>query len=51
MKLYKVDFEGMYPVGNCLIILAKHIIEARDIAGKTIKHTKIFEVREIKISH
>lgn len=49
MKLYKVEFEGMYPVGNCLIILAEKIKEARNLAQETIKHTKVFNVEEVKM--
>jgi hypothetical protein len=32
MKIFKVDFEGVWPVGNCLIIAAKNHKEAKSIA-------------------
>ena len=49
MKIYKVNFEGVWPVGNCLIIAAKSIEEATEIASKTITHTKLFNVIEVNI--
>ena len=49
MKLYKVDFEGICPVGNCLIILAEDVKEAKLIAQETIKHTKVKKIEEVKM--
>jgi hypothetical protein len=49
MKIYKVDFEPVYPVGCCLIIAANTIGEAKKIAARTIAHTKEFTVKEVKI--
>lgn len=49
MKIFKVDFKGIYPVGNCLIIAANNQDEATEIASKTIAHTKEFTVRELVI--
>lgn len=49
MKLYKVDFEGMYPVGNCLIIIAENIEEAKLMAQEKITHTEVKEVKEVKM--
>jgi len=39
MNLYEVEFEGICPVGNCLIIKANNLKEAKMIASKTIAHT------------
>jgi len=49
MKIYKVEFEGAYPVGNCLIIAANSLHEAHYIAEKTIAHTKEFIVEEVTL--
>ena len=49
MKLFSVEFTGMYPVGNCLIILANNASEARKIAKDTITHTDKFRVKEVKM--
>jgi len=38
MKLWEVEFEGVWPVGSCLIILAETIEEATAIANRTIQH-------------
>lgn len=50
MKLYEVDFVGMYPVGSCLIIKAKDLKEAKKIASQTITHTEEFTVRKVDMS-
>ncbi len=50
MKIFEVDFEGMWPVGNCLIIAANNFEEANFIAAKTISHTKKFKVKEVDVS-
>jgi hypothetical protein len=47
LKLWNVDFEPMYPVGGCLIILAYDEAEAKRIASMTIQHTAVFTVEEI----
>lgn len=49
MKLYQVDFEGVYPVGNCCIIIAKNKTEARNMANEKIKHTGIKSIDEVKM--
>lgn len=49
LKLYEVRFVGMWPVGSCLIILAKDLKEAKKIAKETIKHTDDFEVNQVKM--
>jgi len=50
LKIYKVDFEGMWPVGNCLVIAAFNLQQAETIAHATIKHTSIFTVSEIVLN-
>ncbi len=49
-KIYKVEFRGMWPVGNTLIIAASNIEQATDIARETITHTEKFEVKEVEIN-
>jgi hypothetical protein len=49
LKIYEVEFEGIYPVGNCLILCAYNILQAKEIAKKTIIHTKNIKVKEFKI--
>lgn len=39
LKLYDVDFKPIRNLISHLFIYAENIIEARDIAKKTIKHT------------
>lgn len=47
LKLYSVEFEPIWPVGSCLILLAYDEDEAKRIASKTIQHTVIFTVEEV----
>ena len=47
MKLFKVDFEPVYSVGCCLVLLAKSEKKAAEIASNTILHTSKFSVEEI----
>lgn len=51
MKIWKVEFEGMYPVGNCLVIAAENIQEAQKIAKETVRHTEVISVDEVDISN
>jgi len=48
-KLFEVDFQPIWPVGCCLIILADTLEEATEIAAKTITHVKNFTVTEISM--
>jgi len=48
MKLYDVDFKGVQSVGNCLLIVADTLSQARKIAKKTIKHTDEFSIKRVK---
>lgn len=50
LKLWEVDFEPVYPVGNCLLILAYDKQEAKRIASMTLTHTSVFTVKEIKMT-
>ena len=49
MKLFKIDFEPVYPVGCCLVVLAESLQEAAEIASNTVLHTSRFSVEEIPI--
>lgn len=50
MKIFSVDFLGVYPAGNCLIIAATNLEEAIKITRETITHTNDFTVTEVDIS-
>lgn len=52
MKIFTVDFEGLFPVGNCLIIAANNKKEALEIASKTIEHQQVSleSISEVDIS-
>ncbi len=50
MKIYEVEFKGMWPVGNCLIIAANNDVECISIATDTITHTNDFKIKEVDIS-
>lgn len=50
MKIWKVKFDPMWPVGCCLIIAAPTEQKAMEIAIETIKHTDEFEVVEFEIN-
>ena len=50
IKIYRVEFSGMWPVGNCLILAAFNQEQAEELAKKTIVHTDIMLVSEIVIN-
>ena len=50
MKIFKVEFEGMWPVPCGLVIAAKDECAAHNIAKKTITHTDKFKITEVDIS-
>jgi len=50
LKVFTVDFVGVYPTNCCLIISAFNQEEAEKIAAKTIIHTDVFEVTEMVIN-
>lgn len=50
LKIYRVEFNGMWPVGNCLVLAAYSIEQAQEMASKTIRHTDTFEVNELTIN-
>jgi len=50
MKIYKVDFEPMWPVPHGLIIAAHGIDECDKIARQTITHTEEFIITEVDIT-
>ena len=45
-KIWTVEFDGVWPVGNCLVIAAYNAQEARRIAAQTITHTKDFKLKQ-----
>ena len=48
MKIYKVDFDPVYPVPSGLIIVAETIEEAMEIAKETITHTDPIDIEEVE---
>ena len=50
LKLYNVDFKGVWPVGNCLVLVAYNEKQAKKMARKTIAHTTEIIVTEIVIN-
>ena len=51
LKIYSVDFEAIWPVGNCLILAANNQAQAEEMAQDTIsKSCEIYEVNELKIN-
>ena len=50
LKIYRVEFAGIYPVGNCLILAAFNQEQAEEMARKTITHTSKMDVNEITIN-
>lgn len=50
LKIYRVEFEGMWPVGNCLVLVAFNQEQAEEMAKKTIAHTTEMVVNEMKIN-
>lgn len=51
MKIFEVEFEGVYPVGNCLIIAAENFGQAMNMAKETLKHTKDFTIKEVYLDN
>ena len=49
LRIFNVEFEAMYPIGNCLVIAAKNKKQAEEIASETIIHTKEFTVEQVKL--
>ncbi len=49
MRIYKVYFKCMYPVGCGLIITAPDMASAEIIADETLFHTKYERIEEIKL--
>ena len=37
LKIYRVEFQGMWPVGNCLVLVAFNQEQAEEMAKKTGK--------------
>jgi hypothetical protein len=50
LKLYRCEFEGIWPVGNCLVLIAHDQGEAETLARMTIKHTTEIVVNEVAMN-
>jgi hypothetical protein len=50
LKIYKVEFQGIWPVGTCLVLAAFNREQAEEIAKKTITHTDKIVVNEMTIN-
>jgi len=50
LKIYSIDFNGLYPVGNCLILAAYNKEQAEVMAQQTIGHTSEIVVNELTIT-
>lgn len=52
MKVYSVEFEGIYPVGNCLILAASNKDEALDMDNKKVtwQDLSLDDIHEVDIS-
>lgn len=50
LKIYRVEFNGVYPVGNCLVLCAYNIQQAEVMARKTITHTSDIVVNELTLT-
>ncbi len=49
LKIFRVKFDGVYPVGNCLVLAAYNQQQAEEIAQQTIAHTNVMVVNEVII--
>lgn len=49
LKIYRCEFKGMWPVGNCLILAAYNQEQAEEMAHKTITHTDKIVVNELDL--
>lgn len=50
LKIFRVEFEGVYPVGNCLVLAAYNQKEAEEMTKKTIGHISNIVVNEMTIN-
>lgn len=50
LKIYRVEFKGIWPVGNCLILAAFNQEQAEEMTKETITHTDKFVVNEMTIN-
>lgn len=49
MKIWRVEFTPIWPVGGCCIIAAKDKAEAERIARKTITHKTDIAIFEVPV--
>jgi hypothetical protein len=50
LKIYRVEFDGVYPIGNCLVLAAYSQEQAEEMASNTIAHTDKFVVNELTLT-
>ena len=50
LKIYRVEFDGVWSGGNCLVLAAFNQEQAEEMAKKTITHTDEMVVNEITIN-
>lgn len=50
LKIFSVDFEGIWSAGRLLILAAYDQKQAEQMAKETIKHTNVIEVTEIDVN-
>jgi len=50
LKIYRAEFEGVQPIGNCLVLAAFDQEQAEEMARATIKHTTNIVVNELCIN-
>jgi len=49
LKIYRCEFNGLYPIGNCLVLAAYNKEQAEEMARKTISHTTEIVVNELAL--
>ena len=50
LKIYKGEFEGVCPVGNCLVLAAYDKKQAMKMAKECIEHTTEIKITEVVLS-
>ena len=50
LKIFRVEFHGIWPVGNCLVLAAFNQEQAEEMTRKTIIHTDQFVVNELSLT-
>jgi hypothetical protein len=50
LKVYRCEFDPIYPVGCCLVLVAYNQEQAEAMARATIKHTHDIVVNELTLT-